>query len=84
MKTDNKTETTNYLINRANGKTECKDNSFFIDIEGKIIGHGYLQEDGEYFPAMPNGIEIYISEGMTKKDIIEQVNVAIKDNRYEI
>ena len=82
VKTNNKTETINFLWERSNGKTECKDNRFFLDREGKIIGHGYLQGNGDYFPTTPNGIEIGVSKGTKKKDIIEQVNAAILPDRW--
>ncbi len=82
MKTNNKTETINFLWNRSQGKTKCKDNRFFIDRDGRIIGPGYLQGNGDYFPTTPNGIEISVSKGTKKKDTIEQINAGMQPDRW--
>lgn len=82
VRTNNKTETIDFLWKRSKGETECKDNIFFIDQEGKIIGCGYLQGNGDYFPTTPSGIEISVEKGTKKKSIIEQVNAAMQPSRW--
>ena len=82
VRTNNKTETIDFLWERSKGKTKCKDNRFFIDQEGKIIGNGYLQGNGDYFPTIPNGIEISVGKGTKKKSIVDQINAAMQPNRW--
>lgn len=82
IRTNNKTETIDFLWKRAKGETENKDNRFFIDQEGRIIGHGYLQGNGDYFPKTPNGVEITVAKGTKKKDVVEQVDAAMQPNRW--
>lgn len=64
IRTDNYNETIRFLMQRARGKTENKDNRFFIDSIGRIVAHGYIQsESNAYFPQTPrNSIEITISK----------------------
>lgn len=56
-------EVRKYLMRRARGHTENKDNHFFISIEtGKIVSTGYLQGNGDWFPHTPkNTYDVRVS-----------------------
>ena len=45
-----------FLMRRARGHTENKDNRFFISAEtGELKSSGYLQGNGDWFPSTPKG-----------------------------
>lgn len=52
-----------FLMRRAKGKTDNKDNRFFISAEsGKLESSGYLQGNGDWFPHIPkNTYEVAVS-----------------------
>lgn len=56
-------ETRKFLMRRARGKTECKDNRFYISCEtGEIVSSVYLQGNGDYAAHIPkNTYEIGVS-----------------------
>jgi len=41
MRTETQKETMEFLKAIARGETDNKDNTFLIDIKGRIIGHGF-------------------------------------------
>lgn len=81
MRTSNKKQTIEALWAVAKGKSDCKDNHFFIGKDGEILGHGYLQGNEYYFPKYPAGmkLDMVVVAGMKRKDIIEQIEIATNE-----
>lgn len=81
VRTKNKQESIDFLWERSKGNTDCKDNHFFIGKNGEILGHGYLQGNGDYFPNYPKDmkLDITVVKGMNKKDLVEQIRTAMNE-----
>lgn len=78
VRTKNKTETINFLQKVSKRTAKTTDNHYFINQDGKIVGHGYLQGNGDYFSHIPEGsIDIVVQKGTTKKIIRNEVKRAM-------
>ena len=81
MRTKNKIETIKALWAVSKRESDCKDNHFFIGKNGEILGHGYLQGNGDYFPNYPTKmkLDVTVVAGMKKRDIAEQIRTAMNE-----
>lgn len=78
MHTTTQKESMEFLKSRARGETENKDNTFLIDIKGRIIGHGYHTPGSWFEWGDLKGAEITIELGTKVKDILANVRLAKK------
>lgn len=76
--TETQKETMDFLKARARGETENKDNTFLIDIRGRIIGHGYYTPGSWFEWGNLKGTEIIVELGTKVKDILADARLAKK------
>lgn len=78
MITNTQKETIDVLRERARGESEHNDNTFLIDIKGRIIGQGYWTPGSWFDWGSREGTEITVMHGTKVKDIREDVKLAKK------
>lgn len=87
MYTNTQKETMEFLKARARGNTQNKDNTFLIDIKGRIIGHGFWTPGTWFEWGALKGAEIRVELGAKTEDILADVRLskkACQDGTYNI
>ena len=76
-------ETRKFLMARARGHTENKDNHFWIDARtGELKGSGYLQGNGDWFENVPKGtyeVRVSYEPFLSYKRLDQYIDYAIEE-----